>query len=86
MKKYILFGEQIVREQIVFDDAAERTYDIHVDYEFVKARTSNIFPAWYKQQGSIEKTINNFPSFVNQLYGEYLVKAMFPKIQEYGIG
>lgn len=80
MKKYILFGEQIV-----FDDAAERTYDIHVDYEFVKARTSNIFPAWYKQQGSIEKTINNFPSFVNQLYGEYLVKAMFPKIQEYGI-
>lgn len=80
MKKYILFGEQVI-----FNDAAVRGYDIHTDREYVKAKVSNIFPAWYKQQNSIENVLNRFPNFVNNLYGEHLVKPMFQQIQGYEI-
>ena len=44
MKKYTLFGKNIV-----FDDAAERAYEIKVNYEFVELRISQEFQAWYKK-------------------------------------
>ena len=45
MKKYTLFGKNIV-----FDDAAERAYEIKVNYEFVELRISQEFRAWYKAE------------------------------------
>ena len=47
MKKYTLFGKNIV-----FDDAAERAYEIKVNYEFVELRISQEFQAWYKEQNT----------------------------------
>ena len=60
MKKYTLFGKNIV-----FDDAAERAYEIKVNYEFVELRISQEFQAWYKEQNTIQNVINNFVDFVN---------------------
>ena len=68
MKKYTLFGKNIV-----FDDAAERAYEIKVNYEFVELRISQEFQAWYKEQNTIQNVINNFVDFVNTAYSELLV-------------
>ena len=65
MKKYTLFGKNIV-----FDDAAERAYEIKVNYEFVELRISQEFQAWYKKQNTIQNVINNFVDFVNTAYSE----------------
>ena len=65
MKKYTLFGKNIV-----FDDAAERAYEIKVNYEFVELRISQEFQAWYKEQNTIQNVINNFVDFVNTAYSE----------------
>ena len=45
MKKYTLFGKNIV-----FDDAAERAYEIKVNYEFVELRISQEFQACIKSR------------------------------------
>ena len=63
MKKYTLFGKNIV-----FDDAAERAYEIKVNYEFVELRISQEFQAWYKEQNTIQNVINNFVDFVHTAY------------------
>ena len=80
MKKYTLFGKNIV-----FDDAAERAYEIKVNYEFVELRISQEFQAWYKEQNTIQNVINNFVDFVNTAYSELLVSDKFHKLQECGI-
>ena len=80
MKKYTLFGKNIV-----FDDAAERAYEIKVNYEFVELRISQEFQAWYKKQNTIQNVINNFVDFVNTAYSELLVSDKFHKLQECGI-
>ena len=80
MKKYTLFGKNIV-----FDDAAERAYEIKVNYEFVELRISQEFRAWYKKQNTIQNVINNFVDFVNTAYSELLVSDKFHKLQECGI-
>ena len=80
MKKYTLFGKNIV-----FDDAVEHAYEIKVNYEFVKLRISQEFQAWYKKQSTIQNVINNFVSFVNTAYSELLVSNNFQKLQQCGI-
>lgn len=80
MKKYTLFGKNIV-----FDDAAERAYEIKVNYEFVELRISQEFQAWYTKQNTIQNVINNFVDFVNTAYSELLVSDKFRKLQECGI-
>ena len=45
MKKYTLFGKNIV-----FDDAAERAYEIKVNYEFVELRISQEFKRGIKSR------------------------------------
>ena len=80
MKKYTLFGKNIV-----FDDAAERAFEMKINYDFVKLRLSEEFHTWYDQQNTVQNVIHNFASFVNKVYSELLVSDNFRKVQEAGI-
>ena len=78
--EYKLFGKTVV-----FDDAAERYFDLSQQEHKAEKVASLEFKSWYEEQKSIEKVISEYENYAFNIVKEMAAKPMMKMIKEYQI-
>lgn len=80
MLEYKLFGKTVV-----FDDAAERYFDLSQQEHKAEKAVSLEFKSWYEEQKSIEKVISEYENYAFNIVKEMAAKPIMKMIKDYQI-
>lgn len=80
MSEYKLLGQSVV-----FDDAQERFWDLHIIQQKAMTSAALRFSNWYDQCKNIQVVIDNYPEFVKTQIEELAFQSLFPDLASYGI-
>ena len=80
MLEYKLFGKTVV-----FDDAAERYFDLSQQEHKAEKAVSLEFKSWYEEQRSIEKVISEYENYAFNIVKEMAAKPIMKMIKDYQI-
>lgn len=75
MLKYDLLGQSVV-----FDDAAERYYDLWYASNQACLSASQQFNTWYKQRGNIQAVLDGYLPFVESLMEQLAFRPLFGQL------
>lgn len=77
MLKYTLLGQTVI-----FEDAAERYYDLQCMAEQAGLATSKQFGEWYKQCGNIQSVLDGYLQFAESLMEKRVFHPLFSQLTE----
>ena len=80
MVKYSLFGQTVV-----FDDPAERFYDLMHASQQASEAASDQFASWYKQCGNIEAVLDNYDEVVRIILTNLSFQPLYSQLTDYEI-